>query len=102
MRRSMRIDGAAVLAARETRQTRADPAVTDVELALPKHGELADQSDAVSCQTTLHRGPHPPQQGHRLVGKKRGSPAAAEHRKTARLVEVGGELGEELIIAQSD
>ena len=42
MRRRMRIDGAAVLAAREAGQPRADPAVTCSELALAEPRELAD------------------------------------------------------------
>ena len=37
-----------------------------------------------------------------LVGEEGGDLAAAEHRKAARLVEIGGELGEKLVVAQPD
>ena len=84
------------------RQPRADPAVPCSELALAEPGELADQGDAVAGQAPLHRRTHAPQHRYRFVGKEGGGIAAAQHRKAARLVEIGGELGEELVVAQPD
>jgi hypothetical protein len=50
----------------------------------------------------LHCAAHPPQHRDRLVSDKVGGLAPAEHREAARLVEIGGELGEELVVAQPD
>jgi hypothetical protein len=44
----------------------------------------------------------PPQPRDRLVGETDGCLAPGEHRKAARLVEIKGELGEELGVAQPD
>src|SRR2546422_11559631 len=65
-------------------------------------GELADQRDAVAGKSALHCRPDTPQQRHRSVGEERGGLAPAENREAARLVEIGGELGEEFVVAQSD
>jgi len=72
------------------------------EFALPEHGELADYRDAVTGQAPLHCGARPPQHRDRLVSEKVGGFAPAEHREAARVVEIGGDLGEELVVAQPD
>src|SRR5438067_410841 len=91
-----------VLAAREVREAQPDAAVTRGEVALVERGELADAGDAVARQPPLHRAADAPQPADRLVSEKSLCLGAADHRKAARLVEIGGELRKEFVVTEPD
>ncbi len=93
---------AVVFAAGQMSEARSHPAIAGGEFAVADFGELTDQSDAVAGEPPLHRGPDAPQQRDRLAGEERRGLAAAEDREAARLVEVGGDLREKFVVAQSD
>src|SRR5947209_3548461 len=93
---------AAVLAARQPRETQADAAVAGGEIALVEGAELTDAGDAVGGEAALHRAADTPQPADRLVGEKAPGLGLADHRETARLVEVGGQFGEEFVVAEAD
>src|ERR1051325_1829895 len=92
---SVRIDPTIVFTAREMREAHPDPAVARTEVTLVEGGELADAGEAVGRQSALHRAADAPQPTDWLVGEKGLGLGTADHRKPARLVEIGGELGEE-------
>ena len=94
--------GAVVFARRETSQPCAGPAVTGGELPLAEGGDLADPGDAVAGQAPPHRRTHPPQQCDRLVARKEVASPRLSTAEPRGLSRSGGELGEELVIAQPD
>ncbi len=60
--------------------------------------QVADRAEAVAREPLLRHLADAEDERHRLVGaRKAAASRAAEHRKAARLVEVGGDLGEELV-----
>src|SRR5205814_6021716 len=97
-----RIAVAAVLTARQAAEPRPDPAVARRQIALVEGAELADPGDAVGGEPALHRAADAPQPADRLVGEKTPRLGAADHRETARLVETGSQLGQELVVAEAD
>ena len=63
---------------------------------------MADQRDAVTGEAPLHGRPDAPQQRNRFVTEECLRFTAAEDRETPRLVEVGSDLCEEFVLAQSN
>ncbi len=100
--RRMGNDGAIVGSLGETGEPRAHPPIARRELPLADLRELTDEGDAVGGEPALQRRSDAPQQRHRLVGEKSRRIVPAQHREAARLVEVGGDLGEKLAVAQTD
>ena len=100
--RRVGLDAARILAARQLRQAQPELAVAVRQLAPVERAQLADPQDAVGGEPALHRAADPPQPVDRLVGEKPGRLLPADHRETARLVEIGGELGEKLVVAEAD
>ena len=88
--------------ARQFRQAHPEPAVAARQLAPVERAQLPDPQDAVGGEPALHRTADPPQPADRLVGEKAGRLGPADHRETARLVEIGGELGKKLVVAEAD
>ena len=93
---------ARILAARQFRQAQPEPAIAVRQFSPVERAQLADPQDAVGGEPALHRTADPPQPIDRLVGEKAGRLGPADHRETARLVEIGGELGEKLVVAEAD
>src|SRR5271169_368281 len=100
--RKVRENRAVVFAAGQLSKPRPHPGIAGGKLALANLGELANESDAVAGEPLLHRHSDAPQQRDRFTGEKRRGLTAAEYGKAARLVEVGGDLCEKLVVAQSD
>ena len=94
--------GALVDTAGEAGEVRSDPAITRRQLALAEDGELADQDDPVGGEPALQRPPYAPQQRYRLVGEKSRRVVSTEDGKAARLVQVRGDFGEKLAVAEPD
>src|SRR3546814_4396827 len=94
--------GPIVRAAVEVIEARADSAVAGDDRYLVHRLELGDFGDAVALQLRLERPADTPDQVDRLVGEERYGIVAADDREAARLVEIGGDLGEKLVVAQAD
>src|SRR6185437_16519269 len=101
-RRRVGLDAAVVLAAREAREAPADGAVAGGQLALLHRLKLADARDPVAGEAALQRRADAPEQADRPLGEERERLGPADDREAARLVEVGGDLGEELVVAEPD
>ena len=99
---AVRIDGSVVLATGAETEAPADLAVARDKRGLVEPGELADEGDPVPGETLLHRLAHAPEQADGLVGKKILRLGPSDHRESARLVEVGSDLGQELVVAEPD
>src|SRR6266446_8720539 len=98
----MREDCAIVLAVGQASDPRSYPAVTRGEFAIAELCELTNQGNSVAGKLPLQCCPNAPQQRNRFVGEEGSRLAAANNCKAARLVEIGGDLGEEFVVAQSD
>ena len=64
--------------------------------------QITDGGNAVARQAALQRLADAPQDGNRLVAQEVDRLGAADYSEAARLVEVRGDLGEELVVAQTD
>ena len=64
--------------------------------------ELADQRDPVAGKTLLHGLAHAQWKANRLVGEEGPRLGPAEDGEAARLVQVGGDVGQELVVAEAD
>src|SRR6185437_8924481 len=93
---------AVILAAGEARKPAADLAVAGNQFALAPLAQLSDGGDTVARQLLLERRADAPDQPHRLGGQEIKSIAAAEHGEAARLVQVGRDLGEKLVVGEAD
>src|SRR5262249_16838216 len=102
MRRRMGEYAASILATGQAGDPRSQPAVAGSEVTVSAIGELADQRGACTGGAPLHCCPDTPQQRNRFVGEECLRFTAAENCETSRLVELGGDLGEEFVVAQSD
>ena len=93
---ALRVHAAVVDAAREPPQPAPLDAVAAHQVGLVGLLQVRDGVVAVALQPRLRRLADAPDEADRLVARKRRL-VLAEHRKAARLVEVGGDLGEELV-----
>src|SRR5205814_3202104 len=96
------IDMPVVFAARKARQALPDAAVARGEIALVERGELADAGNTVTRQPALHRAADAPQPADRLIREKGLGLGMPDDRKTARLIEIGGELRQKFVVAEAD
>ena len=94
------VDPAAVLAAREFVEAAAQPAVSGQQFLFVHCLKLTDCPDAVARQFSAHGLADAPNDTDRLGGKKCLGLGPADDRKAARFVEVGRDLGQELVVAQ--
>ena len=94
--------GARVDAVREPRQPQALGAEPAHQLGLVGALQVGDDAKALARERRAHRLADAPDEGHRPGRQERRRLGAAEHREAARLVEIGGELGEELVLGQPD
>src|SRR5690606_20263779 len=93
---------ALVLAPGEVPEPVADLAeAVDEVLALPP-GEIVEAADAGGLQRRLPGRPDAPDHPDRLARQESRRIAPPDYREAARLVEVGGDLGEELVVRQAD
>ena len=77
-----------------------DLAVTRDKFSFVDAGQLSDPNNAVLAEALLHGLAHAPQQADRLVGEEGSGLGPANHGEAARLVQVRGDLGEELVVAE--
>ena len=70
-------------------------------LAIPA-AQIGEAADACRLQRRGRRLPHPPDQPDRPRSEEVLRFRLANHRKTARLVEIRGKLGQKLIVAEPD
>src|SRR3546814_1742098 len=77
----------------------ADAAVARHQLDFLQRQQVANQGDAVARQGRAQRLANAPDDADRLVGQEALRRIEAQHRKATRLVEVGGDLGAELFVA---
>ena len=98
--RRVGLDPAVVLAARETVEPAADGAVARDQLALAS-AAVADRGDAVGAERRPSALPTPQIRLTGLAARKP-PPRRGRSREAARLVQVGGDLGEELVVAEAD
>ena len=89
-------------AAGEARQARALGAVAARQFDLAGALQVADGAQPVAREPLLRHLADAENQRHRLRRQEGRGLGAAEHRKAARLVEVGGDLGEELVAGEPD
>jgi len=87
---------------REAREAPADDAVMAHQHGLVEPLQVADGRDAPLGEARLERRADAPDQADRLRRQERHRFGAADHREAARLVEVGRDLGEELVVAEAD
>src|SRR5262249_1796036 len=87
---------------REPKQPRALGAVAASQLALAGALQIADGAQAVARQALLRDFSDAEDQRDRSWRQEGGSLAATEHRKPARFVEIGGDLGQELVGGEPD
>jgi hypothetical protein len=83
-------------------QAPADRAVAPRQLAVVEGTQLANLRDAVARQPLGQGGADAPDQPDRLGAEELGRFSAPDDREAARLVEIGGDLGEELVVAEPD
>src|SRR3546814_11519372 len=100
--RCVRVHVARVLAAGEAVEALADAAVARHQLDFLQRQQVAHQGDAVARQGRAQRLANAPDDADRLVGQEALRRIEAQPRKATRLVEVGGALGEELVVAEAD
>ena len=65
-------------------------------------GELADAVEAVRLEALAERLSHAPDQAHGPLGEEGARLGPPDHGEAARLVEIGGDLGEELVVGEPD
>ena len=80
----------------------ADTAIAAHQLGLVAVLQLANTVDAVTLQALCEGWADAPDAAHRQVSKKGACVVATQHREATRFVEVRGELGKELIVAEAD
>ena len=93
----MRENRTVVFASGQMSKPSSHSTITGGKLAAADFSELADQRDPVPGQSPLHRRTDAPQQRDRLPGEKLRGLGAAENREATRLVEVRGDLCENLL-----
>ena len=96
------MDPAAVLAARKSVKPAADAAVARLQFPFVETLQLAHGANAVARQFLSHRLADAPDDPDRLPGKKGPGFRPADHGEAVRLVEVGRDLGQKLVVAQPD
>ncbi len=102
LRLAIDLDRALVLPARQPGQPLADRAVAPHEVALLHALQLADRVDPIARQSFGEGFPDAPDRRDRAVLKEGQRLGPADHGEAARLLKVGGDLGEELAIGQAD
>ncbi len=95
-------DGARILAARQMIEAAPHRAVAAHQLAQLQLLQLADGAEPVLLQHLREGLADAPDQRHRLGGEERDRLRLADDGEAARLLEVGGDLGEELAIGEPD
>jgi hypothetical protein len=100
--RRIRIDFAIVLAARKAIEPAADRAEFCGESPFTKVLELPDRHDPARCKPPPHGFANPVNQSDRLRPQKIARFRSSDHGKPARLVEIGGNLGEELVAGEAN
>ena len=63
---------------------------------------IGQRADARAAKARPRGGAHAPENRDRLVAQEGLGIALADHREPARLVEIGGDLGEELVVREAD
>ena len=96
------LDRAVVEPVREACEPCALGAVAARQFDLAGALQVADGAHAVACEPLLRHLAYAEDQRHRFGRQERRRLAAAEHREAARLVEIGGDLGEELVAGEPD
>src|SRR5690554_6395358 len=78
-----------------------EPSEPTAEAAVPSHEncfrdplQLAGRANPIGVQTALHRRAYPGDQAYRLRGQELAGLRLADDGETARLVEIGRDLGE--------
>ena len=89
-------------AARQPIEALAHRPVASHEVAFLHRLELADRADAVAFQRGGESLADAPDERHRLAGQEGHGFRLADDREAARLVEVGGHLGEERAVGETD
>src|SRR5690606_5915529 len=92
LRLAARLDRATVVGAGETIKAETDRAVAAGKLGLVELLQGADGGNSVGGEPRLGRLADAPDERHRPAGEEAERLIAADHRKAARLVEIGGDL----------
>ena len=98
----LRLDAPAVDAARQAEQPTTFTAITAKEIAVLMPPEIGDRANAVLQKPFLHRLADAPDQADRLWCEKLQRFGFANDRKSLGLVEIRGDLCEELVMGKSD
>ena len=72
------------------------------QLLLLEAQQVAHQGDALPLQAALQSLADTPDDADRFLGQEVAGLRLADHREAARLVQVGGDLGQELVVRQAD
>jgi hypothetical protein len=96
------VHAAGVEAARQVPEPVAHAAEAGAKVGAVPAQEVGDGADACLFQRGLGRGADAPDDADGLGFRKASVSALADHREAAGLVEVGGDLGEELVVRQAD
>ena len=96
------MDFARVVGVRETREPQPGVAIAPGKLFRIGVLQLADTSDAVFRQLRLQRLARAADETHGLVAQESLSFRFADHREAAGLVEFAGQLGEELVVGETN
>ena len=86
---------------RQAREPRALGAVAAHQFALAGALQIADRAQAVAREALLRHLADAEDQRHRFRRQERGGLGRAEDGEAARLVQIGGDLGEELVAARA-
>jgi hypothetical protein len=98
----VRRDAAVVLAPREVPEALARLAEARVEVAALPAKEVGEGADAGGFERGLSDLAHAPDEADGAVAEKGGRIGPSDDREAARLVEVRGDLGEELVVREPD
>src|SRR5262249_27049774 len=96
------IDPAVVLAAGEAVEPPADDAVAPEEPVLLDAAQIGDGGDAVAGELRLERLAHAPDQADGFGAQEVQHRGPADDRVAPRLVEIRGDLRQELVVAEAD
>jgi len=96
------VDRTMVDSARQPVETLSLGTVAAHEVALVGALQVGDQAETVARKAELGRLADAVDERHRFVGKKRRRLGTTQHGETARLVEIGGNLGQELVGGKAD
>jgi hypothetical protein len=98
---AVRADGAVVLASGQVPQPLSHAPEAGVKVAAVPAEEVADEADSSAVERLLARGSDAPDEPDGAAGKEVTRLGAPDDGEAAGLVEVGGDLGEELVVRQA-